>query len=81
LLALPARLCILLYDMSKIQPLKRTSTLALRNARSICYAAFTCPRVAPWSFIERYLKCGKTQLPLPHDGPSTALLLSQPLLC
>jgi len=46
--------------MSRIQPLKRTSTLALRQRKAHLLRAFQLPpEVLHASLIERYLKCGK----------------------
>ena len=46
--------------MSKIQPLKRTSTLALRQRKAHLLRSFALPaHLLHASLIERFLKCGK----------------------
>ncbi len=56
--------------MSKIQPLRRTSTLALRQRKAHLLRAFRLPpEVLHASFIERYLKCGKANCRCHTAGP------------
>jgi len=56
--------------MSKIQPLKRTSTLALRQRKAHLLRSFHLPpELLHGSFIERYLKCGKPNCRCHTDGP------------
>lgn len=56
--------------MSKIQPLKRTSTLALRQRKARLLRSFHLPpEVLHASLIERYLKCGKANCRCHTAGP------------
>jgi hypothetical protein len=56
--------------MSRIQPLKRTSTLALRQRKAHLLAAFELrPEVLHASLIERFLKCGKANCHCHTGGP------------
>ena len=46
--------------MSKIQPLARTSTLALRQRKARLLRSFQLPpEILHASLVERYMKCGK----------------------
>lgn len=46
--------------MSKIQPLTRTSTLALRQRKARLLRSFQLPpEILHASLVERYMKCGK----------------------
>jgi len=56
--------------MSRIQPLKRTSTLALRQRRAHLLDSFPLqPDVLHASLIERFLKCGKANCRCHTGGP------------
>jgi len=56
--------------MSRIQPLKRTSTLALRQRKTRLLASFQLPPdVLHASLIERFLKCGKANCHCHTGGP------------
>ncbi len=56
--------------MSRIQPLKRTSTLALRQRKAHLLASFELrPEVLHASLIERFLKCGKANCHCHTGGP------------
>ena len=51
---------ILLIYMSKIQPLNRTSTLALRQRKAHLLRSFEPPpEILHASLVERFMKCGK----------------------
>jgi len=53
-----------------MQPLKRTSTLALRQRKAHLLGTFQlCPELLHASLIERFLKCGKTNCRCHRDGP------------
>ena len=56
--------------MSKIQPLKRTSTLALRQRKAHLLRSFQIsPQILHASLIERFLKCGKAKCHCHAGGP------------
>ena len=56
--------------MSKIQPLKRTSTLALRQRKAHLLRSFELrPELLHASLIERFLKCGKASCRCHTGGP------------
>jgi hypothetical protein len=56
--------------MSRKQPLKRTSTLALRQRKAHLLRSFELsPAVLHASLIERFLKCGKAACRCHADGP------------
>lgn len=56
--------------MSKIQLLKRTSTLALRQRKAHLLRSFQLPpEVLHASLIERFLKCGKANCHCHTGGP------------
>ncbi len=56
--------------MSKIQPLKRTSSLALRQRKAHLLRSFRLPpEVLHASLIERYLRCGKANCRCHTAGP------------
>lgn len=56
--------------MSRIQPLKRTSTLALRQRKAHLLRSFELsPQVLHGSLIERFLKCGKANCRCHTGGP------------
>jgi hypothetical protein len=56
--------------MSKIQPLLRTSTLALRQRKAHLLRSFQLsPQLLHASLIERFLKCGKANCRCHIDGP------------
>jgi hypothetical protein len=56
--------------MSRIEPLKRTSTLALRQRRAHLLASFELPPdLLHASLIERFLKCGKANCRCHAGGP------------
>lgn len=56
--------------MGKIKPLKRTSTLALRQRKAHLLRAFQLsPQLLHASLSERFLKCGKAQCRCHSDGP------------
>lgn len=60
MLAASFRLGSLRNNMSKIQPLKRTSTLALRQRKARLLRSFELPPdMLHASLIERFMKCGK----------------------
>src|SRR5215212_8510656 len=56
--------------MSKIRPLRRTSTLALRQRKAFLVRSFALPpHLVHASVIERLLKCGKATCRCHADGP------------
>src|SRR5436309_9778450 len=56
--------------MSRIQPLKHTSTLALRQRKARLLRSFRLPpEVLHASLIERFLKCGKANCHCHSGGP------------
>ena len=56
--------------MSKIQPLKRTPTLALRQRKTHLLRSFELsPHLLHASLIERYMKCGKANCLCHAGGP------------
>ena len=56
--------------MSKIHPLTRTSTLALRQRKAHLLRAFALPpEILHASLIERFMKCGKANCHCHHAGP------------
>ena len=56
--------------MSRIQPLKRTSTLALRQRKAHLLGSFELPpQILHASLVERFLKCGKASCHCHTDGP------------
>ncbi len=56
--------------MSRIQPLQRTSTLALRQRKAHLLRSFQFPPgVLHASLIERFLKCGKANCRCHTGGP------------
>jgi len=56
--------------MSRIQPLKHTSTLALRQRKARLLRSFRLPpEVLHASLIERFLKCGKANCHCHTGGP------------
>ena len=56
--------------MSRIQPLKRTSTLALRQRKAHLLRSFELsPEILHASLIERFLKCGKAHCHCHTGGP------------
>ena len=56
--------------MSRIQPLKRTSTLALRQRKAQLVRAFQLPpHLLHASLVERFLKCGKANCQCHTGGP------------
>ena len=56
--------------MSRMQSLKRTPTLALRQRKAHLLRAFAlAPHLLHASVVERYLKCGKAQCRCHADGP------------
>ena len=56
--------------MSRIQPLQRTSTLALRQRKARLLRSFRLPpEVLHASLIERFLKCGKANCHCHTGGP------------
>ena len=56
--------------MSRIHPLKRTSTLALRQRQAFLVRSFQLrPDLVHGSVIERLLKCGKATCRCHADGP------------
>ena len=60
MLAWAFRFGILLIYMSKIQLLKRTSTLALRQRKAHLLRSFELPpEILHASLVERFMKCGK----------------------
>ena len=56
--------------MSKIQPLLRTSTLALRQRKARLLRSFRLPpEILHASLIERFMKCGKANCHCRTNGP------------
>lgn len=56
--------------MSRIQPLKRTSTLALRQRKAHLLRSFELsPHLLHASLVERFLKCGKAHCHCHSGGP------------
>jgi hypothetical protein len=56
--------------MSRIQPLTRTSTLALRQRKAHLLRSFQLPpHLLHASLIERFLKCGKANCRCHSGGP------------
>jgi len=56
--------------MSKIQPLKRTATLALRQRKAHLLRSFHLPpELLQGSLIERHLRCGKPNCRCHTGGP------------
>ena len=56
--------------MSRIQPLKRTSTLALRQRKAQLLRSFALsPQILHASLAERFLKCGKANCHCHTGGP------------
>lgn len=56
--------------MSKIEPLTRTSTLALRQRKARLLRAFRLPpEILHASLIERFMKCGKPHCHCHTSGP------------
>lgn len=56
--------------MSRIQPLKRTSTLALRQRKAQFLRSFElAPHLLHASLVERFLKCGKANCHCHTGGP------------
>ncbi len=56
--------------MSRIHPLKRTSTLALRQRKAHLLGSFELsPRLLHASVVERFLKCGKAHCRCRTGGP------------
>jgi len=56
--------------MSKIKPLKRTSTLALRQRKAHLLRSFELsPHLLHASLVERFLKCGKAKCHCHSGGP------------
>ena len=56
--------------MSRIQSLKRTPTLALRQRKAHLLRTFAlAPHLLHASLVERYLKCGKAQCRCHAAGP------------
>jgi hypothetical protein len=56
--------------MSRIQPLKRTSTLALRQRKAHLVRSFhLAPHLLHASLVERFLKCGKANCHCHTGGP------------
>lgn len=56
--------------MSKIQPLTRTSTLALRQRKARLLRSFELPpEILHASLIERFMKCGKANCHCHRAGP------------
>jgi hypothetical protein len=56
--------------MSRIRPLRRTSTLALRQRKAQLLRSFRLPpQVLHASLLERLLKCGKPQCACHSTGP------------
>ena len=61
---------ILHIYMSKIQPLTRISTLALRQRKSRLLRTFQLPQeILHASLVERYMKCGKANCHCHTAGP------------
>ena len=56
--------------MSRIQPLKRTPTLALRQRKAHLLRSFELsPQILHASLVERFLKCGKSNCHCHGGGP------------
>jgi hypothetical protein len=56
--------------MSRIQPLQRTSTLALRQRKARLLLSFALPpQILHASLVERFLKCGKAKCHCHAGGP------------
>jgi hypothetical protein len=56
--------------MSRTRPLKRTSTLALRQRKAYLLRSFKPPPyLLHASLLERFLKCGKANCHCHSDGP------------
>ena len=56
--------------MSRIHPLKRTSTLALRQRKARLLGSFELsPQILHASLVERFLKCGKANCHCHTGGP------------
>jgi len=56
--------------MSRIQPLQRTSTLALRQRKARLLLSFALPpQILHASLVERFLKCGKAKCHCHTGGP------------
>jgi hypothetical protein len=56
--------------MSKIRPLTRTSTLALRQRKARLLRSFQLPpQILHASLIERFMKCGKANCHCHGSGP------------
>lgn len=56
--------------MSKIQPLTRTSTLALRQRKARLLRSFHLPpEILHASLVERFMKCGKANCHCHSSGP------------
>lgn len=56
--------------MSKIEPLTRTSTLALRQRKARLLRSFRIPpEILHASLIERFMKCGKANCHCHSSGP------------
>ena len=56
--------------MSRIHPLKRTSTLALRQRKARLLGSFELsPQILHASLVERFLKCGKAHCHCHTGGP------------
>ena len=56
--------------MSRIQPLKRTPTLALRQRKAHLLRSFELsPHLLHASLVERFLKCGKANCHCHSGGP------------
>jgi hypothetical protein len=56
--------------MSKIQPLTRTSTLALRQRKARLLRSFHLPpEILHASLVERFMKCGKANCRCHSSGP------------
>jgi len=57
--------------MSRIQPLKRTPTLALRHRKAHLLRSFQLPpEILHASLVERFMKCGKANCHY-HNDPTT----------
>ena len=56
--------------MSRLRPLKRTSTLALRQRKARLLGSFeVSPQILHASLVERFLKCGKANCHCHSGGP------------
>jgi Family of unknown function (DUF6788) len=56
--------------MSRIQGLRRTSTLALRQRKARLLRSFELPpEILHASLVERFMKCGKPNCHCHHSGP------------